>query len=69
MSTPPASITALAANYRCGHCNSEPTKLTPDEHGMWHLAIPHDAGCPVLTGAISALPDAIRATIPDTFRP
>lgn len=67
MNLPPV-LAAMAANYRCGHCNSEPPKLTQDEHGTWHLGIVHDDGCPVLTGTLSALPDTIRAVVPDTFR-
>lgn len=51
----------LAANYRCGHCNSD-TRLTYDDHGMPHLVIEHDDGCPVLTGALTAAPDVLRAS-------
>lgn len=58
---PPASVLALAAAYACGHCNSDPAQLVQDQYGIWHLAIGHDEGCPVLTGAVSDLPDAVRA--------
>ena len=61
MSTPPPSLSAISAAYRCGHCASDPPNLVQDEHGAWHLSIPHDDGCPVLTGQLSALPDALRA--------
>lgn len=61
MSTPPDFVQALAANYRCGHCNSEPARLAQDEHGTWHLGIAHDDACPVLSGALSDLPDTLRA--------
>lgn len=60
---------AIAANYRCGHCDSDPARLSQDEDGIWHVGIPHDDGCPVLTGALSDIPDAVRAVVPDTFRP
>lgn len=69
MDIPPSSVQALAANYRCSHCNSDPPQLTQDESGIWHLGIAHDDGCPVLKGTISALPDAARAATSDTFRP
>lgn len=58
---PPAEFQALAENYRCGHCNSDPAKLIQDDRGMWHIGIPHDDGCPVLTGTVSDLPDTFRA--------
>jgi hypothetical protein len=58
----------LAANYQCGHCNSD-TELGTDDRGGPRLVIRHDSGCPVLTGVLSALPDALRAVVPDTFRP
>ncbi|MER5211954.1 hypothetical protein ABT063_15575 [Streptomyces sp. NPDC002838] len=59
---------ALAAAYQCGHCQSE-TSTRTDEAGIVHLVVHHDDGCPVLTGVLSALPDAVRAVVPDTFRP
>lgn len=62
-------VAVLAANYQCGHCLSEAALgLDPDTGGP-RLEIRHDDGCPVLTGVLSALPDAVRATTPDTFRP
>ncbi|WP_413753067.1 hypothetical protein NRF20_20800 [Streptomyces sp. R-74717] len=57
----PASVRSLAAAYTCGHCNSEPAQLTQDTSGVWRLAIGHDAGCPVLTGAVPDTPDVLRA--------
>ncbi|MFF3872921.1 hypothetical protein [Streptomyces sp. NPDC001978] len=59
----------LAAAYQCGHCTSETSTFT-DDNGIEHIAVHHDDGCPVLTGTLSALPDALRAagTIPDTFK-
>jgi hypothetical protein len=63
MSTPPLSVLAIAANYRCSHCDNDPVLLTQDEHGTWHLGIRHDDGCPVLAGALSDLPDTIRAAV------
>ncbi|MDJ1131766.1 hypothetical protein [Streptomyces iconiensis] len=64
---PADTITAIATNYRCGHCNSE-TELH-DDGGMPSIRIHHDDQCPVLTGTLSALPDTLRAMVPDTFRP
>lgn len=58
----------LAANYQCGHCLSETALGTDLDTGGPRLEIRHDDGCPVLTGVLSALPDAVRAAIPDTFR-
>ncbi|MEU1117809.1 MULTISPECIES: hypothetical protein [unclassified Streptomyces] len=60
---------AIAATYQCGHCNSTTEHRTTN--GVTSVAIHHDDGCPVLTGTLSAAPDALRAiqaTIPDTFR-
>jgi hypothetical protein len=51
----------FAANYRCGHCNSD-TRLVHDGFGVPHLVIEHDDGCPVLTGALTAAPDVLRAS-------
>lgn len=58
---------ALAAAYSCGHCSSD-TSTHTDDDGITHVAIHHDDGCPVLNGALSALPDTLRAIVPDTFR-
>lgn len=60
---------ALAANYQCGHCLSETALSTDPDTGGPRLEIRHDDGCPVLTGVLSALPDAVRAAVPATFRP
>jgi hypothetical protein len=60
---------ALAARYQCGYCNSDPATLSTDpDTGLPHIQVAHDPGCPVANGALSALPDAVRAAIPDTFR-
>lgn len=63
------AMAIVASNYQCGHCNSITTQLPPDANGFNHLAVAHDDGCPVLTGAVSSLPDTLRAAIPATFRP
>ncbi|WP_327169206.1 hypothetical protein [Streptomyces subrutilus] len=54
------AINQLVARYRCSHCNSE-TEPWTDHHGHLHLNIRHDAGCPVLDGALSSIPDTLRA--------
>lgn len=62
---------ALATTYQCGHCHSE-TGTRADEVGIVHIAVHHDDGCPVLTGALPSTPDVVRALVgrvPDTFRP
>ncbi|MER6484111.1 hypothetical protein ABT264_11285 [Streptomyces virginiae] len=53
-------VANIAANYRCGHCNSE-TEVRTDQHGNPHLITFHDDGCPVLDGTLSSLPDTLRA--------
>lgn len=58
---PPSNVAALAAAYTCGHCNSNPAELAQDQYGLWHLTIAHDEGCPVITGAVSNIPDTFRA--------
>ncbi|MCP9209959.1 hypothetical protein [Streptomyces cucumeris] len=67
---PARLLAALVSNYRCGHCTGEVTELAANEEtGTLHARIQHDDGCPVLAGAISTLPDTLRAATPDTFRP
>ena len=58
--TPSEIVQALADEYRCGHCHSE-TRATKDENGIHHMWISHDDGCPVLNGAVSPMPDTLRA--------
>lgn len=48
-------LTQLADAYKCGHCHSEVGFTTE------RINIRHDDGCPVLAGALSDLPDAMRA--------
>ncbi|MFD5506990.1 hypothetical protein ACFWIB_04335 [Streptomyces sp. NPDC127051] len=60
VTTTPELIAAIVANYSCGHCSSE-TKPWTDRHGQLHINVHHDDGCPVLEGALSAVPDAFRA--------
>lgn len=57
---PTELVAAIITNYQCGHCNSD-TALATDNHGTIHLAVHHDDGCPVLTGALSSAPDTFRA--------
>lgn len=59
-------LAALAANYQCGHCNSD-VELTD-----MRIEIRHDDGCPVLAGTLPSAPDvlrAVQAAVPNTFRP
>ncbi|MGW3646692.1 hypothetical protein [Streptomyces sp. NPDC000878] len=61
---------AIAANYQCGHCTADTTTHT-DDNGTVRVAVHHDDGCPVLTGALSSAPDVARAVaghLPDTFK-
>lgn len=61
---------ALAENYRCSHCNSDPATIGINpETGVPHVQVAHDPGCPVANGVLSAAPDTLRAVLPDTFRP
>lgn len=54
-------VAALAARHHCGSCRSDPPIITRDPHGAWHLVLGHEASCPVLTGAVCAMPDTLRA--------
>lgn len=56
---------AVLTNYQCGHCNSD-SSIKYNAAGTAHLLIHHDDGCPVLTGALSALPDTLRAATKTT---
>lgn len=60
--------TDFAAAYSCGHCHADVVLGTTDA-GITQVAVHHDPGCPVLVGALSAMPDALRAVVPHTFRP
>ncbi|MFG2892955.1 hypothetical protein [Streptomyces sp. NPDC048248] len=53
----------VAAAYRCSHCHSTTGGTWRDRHGIQHLAVAHDDGCPVLTGALPDAPDALRAAV------
>lgn len=59
---------ALAANYQCGHCNSETHSTTDQTTGIRHISIAHDPGCPVLTGTLTPLADTLRALTTSTRR-
>lgn len=56
-----ARLPAVAAAYRCGHCSSDPATLHQMPDGVWSMRIPHDEGCPVLTGAVTDHADTLRA--------
>jgi hypothetical protein len=49
--------------YRCGHCHSEVSLRAPAPDGIDHIDVAHDAGCPVLNGALPDLPDSLRAAV------
>lgn len=51
--TPPPAVRRYAKTVRCTDCHSETGKPWLDEHGMWHVALRHDAWCPVLNGHVS----------------
>ena len=50
---PSEQLLAFARSYRCSDCDSETGVPRLDSHGMWHIEIRHDDGCPVLTGVVS----------------
>jgi hypothetical protein len=49
---PPPAVAALAASYECGHCDADIGRPYRDADGIWHLAVAHDDGCPVLGGTV-----------------
>lgn len=50
---PPPNVARYAAAYRCTDCTGRAGKIWRDHAGVWHVAIQHDDGCPVLTGRVS----------------
>ena len=58
---PPATITAAARAYQCGHCQSLTGKPRQDPDGVWHLDVRHDNTCPVINGTVSHAPAGRRA--------
>jgi hypothetical protein len=58
---PPATVTATARAYQCGHCHADTGRPHQDRDGIWRVSIHHDETCPVRTGTVSAAPAAIRA--------
>ncbi|GAA2987620.1 hypothetical protein [Streptomyces fulvorobeus] len=64
---PANTLAAMVTNYRCGHCTGVVEALTTDETtGAMHAYVRHDDGCPVLTGAVSPIPDTFRAATKET---
>ncbi|GAA2657493.1 hypothetical protein GCM10010307_72290 [Streptomyces vastus] len=60
---PPKAIKDYARNYKCSHCNSRVNGVTRDPSGIYHMNVGHDDTCPVLRGALTDVPDAIRAAL------
>lgn len=58
---PRRSVVRLAAVYKCGSCHSATGAPWTDQYGIQHIPVHHDAGCPVLTGALDDGPDMLRA--------
>lgn len=62
-SGPPKVIKEFARNYECGHCRSHVTDIFRDVSGIYHVMVGHDDGCPVLSGVLTDVPDALRAAM------
>jgi hypothetical protein len=62
-SGPPKVIKDFAKNYVCGHCRSRVAEVAQDASGIYHVRVFHDNGCPVLSGALTDMPDMVRAAI------
>jgi len=58
---PPAEFLEFVRNYRCGHCPADTMEIYKDEAGLWHGNPVHADGCPVKAGAVSSIPDSVRA--------
>ena len=57
--TPPGTLRAYAAAYKCGHCNSRARlELTGR---TWRVRALHDPSCPALRGTADAAASARRA--------
>ncbi|MCZ4606267.1 hypothetical protein O3S80_21420 [Streptomyces sp. Lzd4kr] len=54
-------VEKMADAYSCGHCHSA-VGWSVDEHGVGHVNVHHDTGCPVLGGTLPDAPDMLRAT-------
>ncbi|WP_326614959.1 hypothetical protein OHA57_04615 [Streptomyces anulatus] len=61
---PPAELLEFARTYTCGHCSGDTMRLAKEDDGVWHGYFSHDAGCPVVNGVISSIPDSVRALPP-----
>jgi hypothetical protein len=53
-------VARVATRYRCSHCNSD-AALVLDAPKAYRLRVEHDDGCPVQSGAVSDVPDMLRA--------
>lgn len=58
---PPAEFLEFIRNYQCGHCHADTMEIWKDANGRWNGQPVHDDGCPVKAGAISGIPDKVRA--------
>ena len=55
------ALMKIAAAYRCGHCWSEVGTSYDTATGMDRVQVAHDHSCPVLLGALTDVPDTLRA--------
>lgn len=60
---PPKAIKDFAKSYRCSHCHSRVTEIVQSSSRMFRVMVAHDNGCPVLTGTLPDVPDAVRAAM------
>lgn len=58
---PPRSVVRFASAYRCSDCPSTIGRLRLDRHGVWHIEVKHEPGCPQLSGAVDTAPDTVAA--------
>ncbi|MGW5530252.1 hypothetical protein [Streptomyces xanthochromogenes] len=57
----PAELLEFARNYSCGHCDGDTVELTKSEGNAWSARFRHNDDCPIIAGAISSIPDKVRA--------
>jgi len=60
---------AIAVHHVCGHCDGGPARVTGRIADVWQVFVPHSAGCPVLGGTVSDVPDILRAALASAAPP